>query len=112
MRVCLNVFVIVTNFVLILQKKMDLLQKLSFICVAAVAFNALTIFVLFLTGFTRDGTIDYSGLFGINWSQVHWINLSSGEDFSLHAQALASILFCYVNHQLVFLISNSLKNPS
>lgn len=32
--------------------------------------------------------------------------------FSIHVQALATILFCYINHQLVFPTCKNMENPT
>ena len=51
---------------------MDLLQKLSLLGIFSIVLNVITIFIVFLTGFTRpmtDPTPDliYHGAFHINW---------------------------------------------
>ena len=116
MRIIINLVVIGTNFLLIVQKEIGILQKLSFIGVVSVVFNVIAIFILLLAGFTRprEGKPDlvYHGLFHLDWSQVKLFILTDASSLSAHAQALASILFCFVNHQLIFPISNALTNPT
>jgi amino acid permease len=54
----------------------------------------------------------YDGITGIVWSNVRWWNFEGWNAISEQAQGLASIIFCYVNHQLVFPLVFDLKNPS
>lgn len=67
-----------------------------------------------LFGFTRnvDPILTYHGLFHLDWSKVAWVTYSGWESFSQHVQALSSILFCYVNHQLVFFTLKNIENPT
>ncbi len=48
----------------------------------------------------------------MDWSNIKWFNLGGWPAFSQQVQGLASIIFCYVNHQLVFPLVFDLKNPS
>lgn len=48
----------------------------------------------------------------MSWDLVNWFEMSNWEDVSLQVQGLASIIFCYVNHQLVFPLAADLYNPT
>jgi hypothetical protein len=55
--------------------------------------------------------IVYHGIFKLDWKLVRWF--SFGENaLSVHPQALASVLFCYINHQLVFPTCKNMDNPT
>ena len=79
-RICINLGVIATNFLLIAQKQIGLLQKLSLLGIFSIIFNVVAIFAVFLFGFTRpmpDSKPDlvYHGAFHIDWSKVGWLKL-------------------------------------
>ena len=54
----------------------------------------------------------YEGITGTDWSNLKWAYLDGYKAYSQQVQGLASIIFCYVNHQLVFPLVFDLKNPS
>lgn len=82
---------------------MKVIQKLGLISVCSALYNATVIFIIFIVGFHHDRpNLDYHGLFHIDWSNVKFAIFNDADWFSQHAQAFASVLFCYVNHQLVF----------
>jgi amino acid permease len=71
------------------------------------------------TGFTRvdhidgvDVTTNYRGIFHVDGSKINWFSTDGWHSTSLLAQGMASILFCYVNHQMLFPLSMSLKRPT
>lgn len=69
--------------------------------------------IIIKIGFKNKDKVEYKGLIGgISWGNVTWFELNSWEDLSLQVQGLASIIFCYVNHQLVFPLAFDLKNPT
>ena len=45
-------------------------------------------------------------------SSIKWVNLEGYDSLPTHMQAFASILFCYVNHQLVFPSCRNLQQPT
>ena len=112
-RILLNIVVILTNFFLISLKDIRIPQKLAMVSVSAAAYNTIVIFIIFIVGFHHDRpNLDYHGLFHIEWSKVKFAVFNGSEWFSQHAQALASVLFCYVNHQLVFPTCKNMENPT
>jgi amino acid permease len=83
--------------------------------------NVAIIFITFLVGFEVDvednithltRTFTYQGITGIRWDLINWFSTDGWDAFSEHMQGLASVIFCYVNHQLVFPLVFDLKNPS
>lgn len=112
-RVILNVGIICAEFGLIQLKDMRIIQRLAVIGVCSVIYNAVTIFVLLFTGFTHEGNPDvhYESILKLDWSIVEWALFKKGW-FSMHTQAVASILFCYINHQLVFPTCKNMENPT
>lgn len=92
-----------------------MLQKISIIGVIAIIVNIGLIFITFFVGFTTKykGTpIDYHGFIGINWALINWFSTEGWESFSENMQSLSGIIFCFVNHQLVFPLVFDLKNPT
>ena len=112
-RIIVNFAVIVSGFSLIALKEITVIQKLAVLGVSAVFINTLIIIYAFIYGFERsEPSVSYPGLWSNNFSQVKFVNYENVFSLSTHVQALASILFCYVNHQLVFPASQNLTNPS
>lgn len=56
--------------------------------------------------------MEYHGITGINWDNINWFSVNGWEAFSESMQGLAAVIFCYVNHQLVFPLVFDLKNPT
>lgn len=112
-RVIVNVIIICADFALIQLKDMRIIQRLAVIGVCSVIYNAITIFVLMFVGFTHKGdhNVDYDGILQLDWALVKWALFERGW-FSMHTQAVASILFCYINHQLVFPTCKNMENPT
>jgi amino acid permease len=85
-----------------------------------VVINVLIITITLFTGFEVEVEVEdkqtveyiYKGITGIPWGDLNWFALDSWSDFSEQLQGLASLIFCYVNHQLVFPLFFDLKNPS
>jgi amino acid permease len=112
---------ILINSLLILQKDISKLQKLSIIGVFAVVVNVLIILFTLITGFTLsvDGgeggsakEYVYHGLSNIAWGKMEWMGGSGWEAFSQQVQGLAALIFCFVNHQLMFPLIFDLRDPS
>lgn len=116
LRILINILLIATNFFLIKLKSIRTIQKLAIIGVCSVIFNAICIFVIMILGFVHHVDKDnidivYHGIFKLDWKLVQWF--SFGENaLSVHPQALASVLFCYINHQLVFPTCKNMDNPT
>lgn len=55
--------------------------------------------------------MEYHGILNLDWSVVEWVIFDS-KWFSMHTQALASVIFCYINHQLVFPTCRNMKDPT
>lgn len=90
-----------------------MLQKIAIVGVVSVIFNISTVVIISLTGFTRpDDQVRYRGIFHIDGSKVNWAQFDGWQSTSYLAQGMASILFCYVNHQMLFPLSMSLKRPT
>lgn len=102
-----------TNFFLIRLKNLRIIQRIVTIGVLSITYSAVTIFILLFVGFTHHGTpkIHYNNIFYLDWSTVDWVVFGK-KAFSLHSQALTSILFCYINHQLVFPTCKNIDKPS
>ncbi len=112
-RIFFNLGCLLLTSILALKRNIGILQKIAIIGVVSVIFNISTVVIISLTGFTRgdDGTI-YHGIFKVNGSKINWFTTGDWESVSLLAQGMASILFCYVNHQMLFPLSLSLRRPS
>lgn len=96
-----------------LQKTMGLLQKLSFLGVASSVYNFLVIIITAISGFKRkDDETVYNGIFSVDWTKVNWFAPANLDAASLMAQGLASIMFCYVSHQLLFPLAMGLARPT
>jgi amino acid permease len=117
---CVSVGAILLNLVFILKKEIGVLQKVAVIGVISVIINVGIIAItFFLTGFSVEVlidkvevVIDYDGISGVDWGSLEWAHLDGWTAFSQQVQGLASIIFCYVNHQLVFPLVFDLTNPS
>jgi hypothetical protein len=44
--------------------------------------------------------------------KINWFKNEGLDTFFYLTKGMAAILFCYVNHQMVFPLSGSLKNPT
>lgn len=75
-------------------------------------FNISTVVLISLIGFTRPDGTSYRGIFHVDGSKINWFKWGNWEAISLLAQGMASILFCYVNHQMLFPLSMTLKRPT
>jgi len=93
----------------------------AIIGVIAVIINVAIIAITFFVGFDVNvedrtthitKTFTYHGITGIRWDLINWFNTDGWSAFSKNFQGLASVIFCYVNHQLVFPLVFDLKNPS
>ena len=94
---------------------------MAIIGVLSVIINVLIITLTFFIGFSVDvedpdkGTITeytYHGITSIPWGSLKWFEADGWNAFSEQLQGLASLVFCYVNHQLVFPLVFDLKNPT
>lgn len=115
----ISIGAILLNLVFILKKEIGILQKVAIIGVFAVIINVAIIFITLIFGFSTDAVIDgveqtihYDGITGIDWEHVKWMDTDGWKAFSQQVQGIASIIFCYVNHQLVFPLVFDLKNPT
>lgn len=89
------------------------MQKIAIVGVVSVIFNITTVIMVSLIGFTRsDDKMKYDSIFAMKGVNINWITFDDWEELSLLAQGMASILFCYVNHQMLFPLSMSLKRPN
>ena len=77
-RILLNLFVIVTDFLFIVQRDLGVVQKLTKVGVSIVTYNTLIVFLLLLFGFTRnvEPKLVYHGLFHLDWSKVSWVTFT------------------------------------
>ncbi len=103
-----------TQFFFVRLRDIKIIQKISIIGVCSAVYNVLVIFFVFFIGFDcSQGGVDvrYDGVFGLDWGLVKWVAID-GNWFSMQTQALASVIFCYINHQLVFTTCKNLENPT
>ena len=104
--------------IFIFKKDIAILQKVSIIGVVAAIFNTIVLIITLFIGFTAPepeciGThCEYHGLFEVDWGKVNWFGKWNWDGISQQAQGLASIMFCFVNHQLVFPLMFDLNNPT
>lgn len=113
-RIAANLVCFGFGLIFALKKNISLLQKIAIVGVISVIFNISTVVIISLVGFTT-GDIRYHGIFHVDWSKVSILTPTPHGDwkaFSALAQGIASILFCYVNHQMLFPLSVSLKRPT
>ena len=94
------------------------MHKISVVGVIAVIFNVIVITVTLFAGFSveiKDETsqiqvYDYHGITSVEWGKLNWV---SGWDTTVaQIQALASLVFSYLGHHLVFPLLKTLKNPT
>lgn len=114
-RIAANLVCFGFGLIFALKKNISLLQKIAIVGVISVIFNISTVVIISLVGFTTDTGIRYRGIFHVDWSKVSLLTPTDNGDwqaFSVLAQGIASILFCYVNHQMLFPLSVSLKRPT
>lgn len=114
-RICISCGAIALNLFFILKKEIGILQKISIIGVMSVLINVGIIIITFIVGFNtkvNNETVTYHGIIGIKWSEIYWLNTDGWDAFTEYMQGLASIIFCYVNHQLVFPLVFDLNNPT
>jgi amino acid permease len=115
----ISISAILLNLLFILKKEIGILQKVAIIGVISVVINVGIILLTLITGFTREITEDgkdvdiiYDGITGVDWGNLKWMTTNGWPAFSNQVQGIASIIFCYVNHQLVFPLVFDLKNPT
>lgn len=79
-------------------------------------FNVCVIAITMFTGFQvpncKETECDYQGITHLDWSKVRIFGVGGLEGFSDQMQGLASLIFCFVNHQLLFPLIYDLKNPT
>lgn len=115
-RVFFNLGCLLLALIFALKKNISLLQKIAIVGVVSVIFNITTVVVISFTGFIYkekgQPPVTYHGLTNVNRSKINWFTFDGAQSLSLLAQGMASILFCYVNHQMLFPLSMSLKRPT
>ena len=113
-RIMINLVSLVLTLLLALKKDIQLLQKASIAGVGFVVFNIGCIIFASLFGFTRQDDVyhPYHGIFHVDWSKVFWGELNEWRNYSYMLQGLASMIFCFVNHQLLFPLTSKLKRPN
>lgn len=112
-RIGFNLGCLLLTSIFALKRNISLLQKIAIVGVVSVIFNISTVVIISLTGFTRpDDELRYHGIFHVDGSKINWADFDGWQSASYQAQGIASILFCYVNHQMLFPLSMSLKRPS
>jgi amino acid permease len=113
---CVTGGAIVVNLFFILKKEIGILQKISIIGVLSAVINVFIITVTMFIGFKVKNCVgeacEYHGITQLDWSKINLWGVGGWDMFSKQLQGLASIIFCYVNHQLVFPLVNDLKNPT
>jgi len=100
----------------ILKKDISVLHKISVVGVIAVLVNVVVMTVTLFIGFSAtvddqqsSTTYDYHGISTVSWGDLNWV---SGWDTSVkQIQALASMVFSYLGHHLVFPLLKTLRNP-
>jgi amino acid permease len=60
----------------------------------------------------KDVECDYHGITHLDWDKVVLFGKGGLEGASYQFQGIASLIFCYVNHQLLFPLIHDLKNPT
>lgn len=113
-RIFINIGALVLALILGMKRDIEILQKVSIIGVFIVIFNVGCIVFFSMKGFTRPDDVyyRYHGIFHIDWSQVYWGSISKWQNISFMLQGLATLIFCFVNHQLLFPLTSKLKRPS
>lgn len=115
-RVFFNLGCLLLALIFALKKNISLLQKIAIVGVVSVIFNITTVVVISFTGFIYkekgQPPVTYHGLTNVDRSKINWFTFDGAQSLSLLAQGMASILFCYVNHQMLFPLSMSLKRPT
>lgn len=84
----------------------------------ATVFNTVVLTITLFTGFTPPESdcigsyCEYGGILHLNWDKVVWFGKWDWEGLSMQMQGFASLMFCFVNHQLIFPLMFDLKNPT
>ena len=104
------------NMFFILKKDISVLHKISVVGVIAVIFNVVVMVITLFIGFSvtvndqETSTVyDYHGISTVDWGQLNWV--SGWETSVKQIQALASMVFSYLGHHLVFPLLKTLRNP-
>ena len=117
MRIGISIGAILINLFFILKKDISILHKISIVGVIAVIFNVIVMTITLFIGFSiteeedqSSTTYDYHGISQVDWGELNW---TSGWDTTVkQIQALASMVFSYLGHHLVFPLLKTLKNPT
>lgn len=107
---------ILLSLIFVLKKNIAILQKVSIIGVLSVIFSLFVIVITMFTGFQvpncSDPECNYQGITSLDWSNVQLFGEGGFRGFADQIQGLASLIFCYMNHQLVYPLLNDLTNPT
>jgi amino acid permease len=116
--VLLNVGALAIDLIFIFKKDIGVIQKVAIVGVFATIFNTVVLTITLFTGFTPPESdcigsyCEYHGITGIDWSKVELWGKWDWDGLSAQMQGFASIMFCFVNHQLIFPLVYDLKNPT
>ena len=113
-RLLTNAGAILVNMIFIFKKDLYSLRFITIIGTMAVAYNSLVILVTALTGFDYDkGTTQYKvpSIFSSE-KDYALLRLVNFDNPWLQLVGFASTIFCYVNHQMIFPMSQELANPT
>jgi amino acid permease len=113
-RLLTNAGAICVNMIFILKKDLYSLRFITILGTGAVVYNTLVIMVTAFTGFTYQKGAEQHDVLSIvspdkDYSKLQWANFDNPW---LQLVGFASTIFCYVNHQMIFPMSQELAKPS
>ena len=109
-RLCANAGNILINMIFILKRNLYSLRFITLLGTIFVFYNAFVIFAYAFIGFTdADGFKVPSIIHRQDWSHLKLFNF---EKPLQQMAGMASTIFCFVNHQMIFPLAHELKRPS
>jgi amino acid permease len=113
-RLLTNAGAICVNMIFIFKKDLYSLRFITILGTGAVVYNSLVILVTAFIGFKYEKAGETHDVLPIispdkDYSLLKWANFDNPW---LQLVGFASTIFCYVNHQMVFPISQELANPT
>jgi hypothetical protein len=106
-RVAANLGCLLLVLPLTMMKNMSALRKIGFVGVVSVTFNMIAVVLVSFRGYNDENR----GIFYVDVSKINWFTYQGLETVSLLAQGMASILFCFISHQILFFVKN-LRQPT
>ena len=108
-RLVANTVNILLNLIFILKKNLYSLRFITLLGTLFVFYNAAVIVVTAFTGFTYKEKVFPSIVERENWDLLQLFNFNRP---LRQMSGIATTIFCFVNHQMIFPLAHELKRPS